>query len=648
MTNSHQSYLVAFSILFLPAMALAQNVGIGTNAPTEKLHVYQATGNTIVAVQSLPTSNLSAFEARNASGTSDLTRFGSNMGSTIAGISANNATRLWSTDGKMIIGTGSSNNIHLVTAATERMVITGTGQVGIGVTNPIGVLEVDAGGLTETSVRFKSASSYGIRHWYMMGNDLSSALVIARNGPDFGGTLFGLPFSNLSAMYTNDAGVNALALGTKNSIPLVLGTNNQERARIHGNGNMGINQPNPGYKLHVEGGNNTAIYARTTTNAPDSSAIRGVLDNPGAGSRAAGVRGISTSATSYGIGVYGTNNGGGWGVAGSVKEGGIGGLGAGVYGEAGLHGAPSGSGGIGVNGINLNPDGTAGYFRDIFSNGKALMTDGAIRFLGINEGNGNVLTSDNFGNATWQPLPNGASVWSTQGGNNIYNTNSGYVGINTPPALPNYAQLVVQRGAGAGISITAETGAILSINQNLDLGSGLYGISVAPKNGAVGYAGVTGVNYSTESDRLGVVGISQGISLGAGYSAGVGGYGDYGVLGYSQTANGAGMIAQHASGKTALELNNGFLKVTGTNKTAFKHTTAVSNITFNYTYLTYATPSENDIVIVTHNFSPNGTYLNKAVGVFWDISNSRWCIYNEDLSNMPTNITFNVLVIKQQ
>ena len=84
MTNSHQSYLVALSLLLFPAMGMAQNVGIGTNAPSEKLHVYQATGNTIVAVQSLPTSNLSAFEARNASGTSDLTRFGSNMGSTIA------------------------------------------------------------------------------------------------------------------------------------------------------------------------------------------------------------------------------------------------------------------------------------------------------------------------------------------------------------------------------------------------------------------------------------------------------------------------------------------------------------------------------------------------------------------------------------
>jgi hypothetical protein len=647
MTNSHKSYLVALSWLFFSAMGMAQNVGIGTNAPSEKLHVYQTTGNSTVAVQSIQNTSFSSLQLVTGSSTSDLLRYGSNTGSTIAGINANNATRLWSGDGRMIIGTGSANNLHFVTAATERMVINGTGQVGIGVTNPIGILEADAGTLSETSIRWKSSSGNGVRQWFMMGNDLTTALVIARFGSDLGGNTFDLSNQHLSAIYTNDLGVNALAIGTKNSIPLVLGTNNRERARISGNGNMGINQPNPDYKLHVEGGNNTAIYARTTSNATDSSAIRGVLDNAAAGGRAAGVRGISTSATSYGIGVYGTNNGGGWGVAGSVKEAGTLGLGAGVFGEAGLHGVPSGTGGFGVYGINSNPDGTAGFFRDVYSNGKALMTQGAIRFLGINESTGNVLTSDQFGNATWQPLPIGASVWSTQGGNNIYNNNSGYVGINTPPALPNFAQLVVQRGAGADIGVLAEMGATLSINQNLNLGSGLYGISMAPKNGAAGYAGITGLNISTQSDRLGVAGISQGISSGAAISAGVGGYGDYGVLGYSQTANGAGMIAQHAAGKTALELNNGFLKVTGSNKTAFKHTTGVGNISSNYSYLTYATPSENDIVIVTHNYSPNGTYLNKAVGVFWEAGNSRWCIYNEDLSNMPTNITFNVLVIKQ-
>ncbi|MCA0382355.1 MAG: hypothetical protein LCH58_09355 [Bacteroidetes bacterium] len=454
MTNSHKSYLVALSWLFFPAMGMAQNVGIGTNAPSEKLHVYQTTGNSTVAVQSIQNSSFSSLQLVTGSSTSDLLRYGSNSGSTIAGINANNATRLWSGDGRMIIGTGSANNLHFVTAATERMVINGTGQVGIGVTNPIGVLEVDAGILSETSVRLKSSSDIGIRQWFMMGNDLTAALVIARFGTSIGGNLFGLPVSNLSAMYTNDAGVNALALGNKNNIPLVFGTSNLERARIQGNGTMGI--------------------------------------------------------------------------------------------------------------------------------------------------------------ATATP-----------------NTN---------------AQLHVKRPGTSDIAPVYEIGAIYGENGNTLEGSGVYGVTRTARSGNPMWAGVTGINYGAGTDRYGVIGYTGGTSAGGTYAAGVGGFGDYGVYAFGYTA---AILAEHGSGGTAVELKNGFLKVTGDNKTAFKHTTAVGNISGNFSYLTYAIPSATDIVIVTHNFSPTATYLNKAVGVFWEAGNSRWCIYNEDLSNMPTNITFNVLVIKQ-
>jgi hypothetical protein len=43
---------------------------------------------------------------------------------------------------------------------------------------------------------------------------------------------------------------------------------------------------------------------------------------------------------------------------------------------------------------------------------------------------GRVLTSDASGNASWQPLPPSASVWAVSG-TNIYNTNTGNVGIGT-------------------------------------------------------------------------------------------------------------------------------------------------------------------------------------------------------------------------
>jgi len=45
-------------------------------------------------------------------------------------------------------------------------------------------------------------------------------------------------------------------------------------------------------------------------------------------------------------------------------------------------------------------------------------------------GAGRVLTSDASGNASWQPLPPSATVWAVSGAN-IYNTNTGNVGIGT-------------------------------------------------------------------------------------------------------------------------------------------------------------------------------------------------------------------------
>lgn len=454
MTNSHKSCLAALTFFLFPFLAQSQNVGIGTSIPTEKLHVYQATGNTILNVQSVPNNSFSSLQLVTASGTSDFVRYGSNTNSTVAGINTNNATRLWSGDGKMIIGNGSADAIHFATAATERMVITGAGNVGIGVANPIGKLELDAGILSETSFRLKSSSDFGIRQWFMMGNDMSSALVIARFGPNINGNLLGLSMQNLSAIFTNDLGVNALAIGNRNNIPLIFGTSNLERARIMGDGTMAI-------------------------------------------------------------------------------------------------------------GTNSNISG---------------------------------------------------------------------------------AQLFVRKPGSITLTPDYSAGAILGENGNTDNGSGILGLTVAPKSGNASYAGVTGMNLGAGSDRYGVIGFTYGTSSGGTYAAGVGGFGDYGVYAYGYTA---AVLAEHGSGGTALELKNGFLKVSGDNKTAFKHNTDVSNISGNFSRLSYANPTGNDIVIVTHNYSPNGTYLNKAVGVFWDAGNSRWCIYNEDLSAMPVNITFNVLVIKQ-
>jgi hypothetical protein len=230
------------------------------------------------------------------------------------------------------------------------------------------------------------------------------------------------------------------------------------------NGNVGIGITSPTKKLHIEAGAINGIYARSTITNTDSAAITGVLDLPtGANFRVAGVRGESKSTTSNSIGVYGLHNGGGWGVAGSVKEAGENGWGAGVYGEAGLNGSASGTGGNGVTGVNINPGGNGGFFvnYNLGSASRALKTDGKLQLTNIGEADGKVLTSDINGNASWQDAP--GSAWVTSG-NNIYNTNTSNVGIGTTNPT---AKLMIE-SAGAFSANNSSTDSFLRLKLTND------------------------------------------------------------------------------------------------------------------------------------------------------------------------------------
>ena len=106
-------------------------------------------------------------------------------------------------------------------------------------------------------------------------------------------------------------------------------------------------------------------------------------------------------------------------------------------------------------------------------------------------------------------------------------------------------------------------------------------------------------------------------------------------------------------GASALDINGG-IKVSGSssNKAAFKittNTTVGGNTSSNELRIPNTTlaNSASDILLVTHNFSPNFTFLNVAYGVYWSSGTSSWNIFLEDMSIMPNNISFNVLVIKQ-
>jgi trimeric autotransporter adhesin len=249
-------------------------------------------------------------------------------------------------------------------------------------------------------------------------------------------------------------------------------------------------------------------------------------------------------------------------------------------------------------------------------------------------------------------------------------------------------------GTGDGIKVSANTAI-----RGLGTSTGIYGEATAG-TGTFGksdsYRGVWGRGVTTGDGVVGdavsgkgVKGITTGSGIGV-YGEATAGSGDAvigdansGTGGYFRSASGTGVAAissssyglvaentsatvpvvqvGNLSGGTGIEVIastalkvTGAIKVTGgiTAQPAFKITTNTAgggNTTGNVLTIPNTTLANNanDILLVTHNYSPNNTYLNKAHGVFWSALSNTWNIYLEDLSAMPNNITFNVLVIKQ-
>ena len=175
-------------------------------------------------------------------------------------------------------------------------------------------------------------------------------------------------------------------------------------------------------------------------------------------------------------------------------------------------------------------------------------------------------------------------------------------------------------------------------------GTGVYGIMTGT---GIGIASQT--NSGTAGDFNSTTGI--GINIYSSSNIAVSGGNGSAVQPVAQFANLSGGTALSVIATTAINMT-GALKVSGgmNSQTAFKITTNTAgggNTVSNLLTIPNTTLANNanDILLVTHSYSPNNTYLNKAYGVWWNGTN--WLIYLEDVTAMPNNITFNVLVIKQ-
>ncbi len=126
-----------------------------------------------------------------------------------------------------------------------------------------------------------------------------------------------------------------------------------------------------------------------------------------------------------------------------------------------------------------------------------------------------------------------------------------------------------------------------------------------------------------------------------------------GVKGESLVATSAGVVATNSfvTGD-GLNIAQGYLQVAGagnnTSTTAFIWTAAAASLGCASNHCTKIdNPMTNGnaslILSVTQNYTPSAVYNAHPVGIWYDGTN--WEIFNEDLATMPTNASFNVLVI---
>jgi hypothetical protein len=238
------------------------NMGIGTNAPQQTLHV-EGTAR-ITGSSGTPT----AITGRNATGDIGNVSVGTGLNLAAGVLSATPATPGWNLAGNTgsnpninYIGTADGQPLIIRTDATERMRVQSTGNIGIATNFPQqtlhvqGTARITGNSGTPTAITGRNATGD-------IGNvSVGTGLNLA------GGVLSTPPGWDLAGNTGSDPNINYI--GTADGQPLIIRTNATERMRVQSTGNIGIATNFPQQTLHVEG------TARVTGSAGTSTTIMG-------------------------------------------------------------------------------------------------------------------------------------------------------------------------------------------------------------------------------------------------------------------------------------------------------------------------------------------------------------------------------------
>ena len=375
--------------------------------------------------------------------------------------------------------------------------------------------------------------------------------------------------------------------------------------------------------------NGVGVYAQNLSLTGSAIAIIGETYS----TEGIGVAGSAISSSGNTRGVFGTNySSDGVGVAGYAFA--TTGLNYGVSGgSASIQGVGVLGSGTSVTGANTgiagqsnSPDGVGGsFYNNSSNNALALKTgQGQVQFDALAGSGNRMVMTNSTGRLIAQPVQ-----WITNG-NKMYNANNGFVGIGiSNPAVNLQVNDATEGSTEGNILITNQLSGT-SIFDGLRLRMNFLVASIQNnENGDMFFQtnqGVTGIYGSP------AIWIKPS-----------------GAIGIGTPTPGAKLeILGSGTNQPALNINDGFMKVSGANKTAFTVTGTVANSATYFLYPGYANQAASDILIVTHNYNPSGvggSYHNVPVGVYWD--NTQWTIYSEDTATPMLGKSFNVLVIKQ-